>query len=114
MSKKDEYGLEFIKIASNGEVGYNCVRKNGIVDKNNLLQFLTYLNLSRTELLLKEVNYYLNNTPNTSWGPYNSMALEHIDLQINFPNFIIDQQSYLFPLVDIKDLLQEWKLFLQS
>lgn len=114
MSIKDDYGLEFIRIVSNGEIGYNCIRKNGIVDKNNLLQFLTYLNLSGTELLLKEVNYHLNNTPNTSWEPYNSMVLEHIDLQINFPNFIIDEQPYVFPLADIKDLLLEWKSFLHS
>lgn len=113
MSKKDEYQLEFLKISSGGEVGYNCIRKNEILDKNNLLQFLTYLNISRTELLLKEINYHLNNS-NLNLGSYNSVILEHIDLEIDYPNFIIDEQPDVFPLIDIRDLLQEWLFFLQS
>lgn len=113
MSKKDEYGLKFIKISSNGNIGY-CVRKNDIVDKNNLLQFLSYLNLSSTELLLREINYYLTSSSNVNLEVYDSMALEHIDLQISYPNFIIDGQPDTFPLVDVRDLLQEWLVFLQT
>ncbi|AZA50635.1 hypothetical protein EG346_21745 [Chryseobacterium carnipullorum] len=64
MSKKDEYGLGFVKITSNGNTGYNCIRKNGVVDQNNLLQFLSDLDILRTEFLLKEINDYLNDTPN--------------------------------------------------
>lgn len=43
MSKKDQYGLEFLKVTAGGDIGYNCIRKDGIVDGNNLLQFLNYL-----------------------------------------------------------------------
>ena len=39
MSKKEEYGLEFNKLTSNGVTIHGCVRKNGIVDQNNDLQF---------------------------------------------------------------------------
>lgn len=114
MNKKDKYGLEFIKLKNSGLVGYNCIRKNHIVDKNNLLQFLTYLDESATQFLLREVNFYLNCVPDLSWTPYDSMVLEHINLQIDYPNFIIDGQSYIFPLTDIRDLLYEWLTFLQS
>ncbi|PIF45391.1 hypothetical protein CLU96_2396 [Chryseobacterium sp. 52] len=112
MSKKDQYGLDFIKIIEGGNVGYNCIRKNGIVDQNNLLQFLTYLNISGTEILLHEVNSHLNSIPDPN--PYDSMVLEHIDLQIHSLRFIIDKQPDTFPLADIRDLLKEWLSFLQS
>ncbi|WP_131707592.1 hypothetical protein [Chryseobacterium angstadtii] len=114
MSKKDQYGLEFLKVTTNGEIGFQCIWKNGIVDENNLLLFLNYLNISRTEFLLQEVNYYLNTVPDPDWEPYDSLVLEHIDLQINYPEFIIDGQPATFPVADIRDLLQEWLGFLQS
>ncbi|WP_223609492.1 hypothetical protein [Chryseobacterium sp. OSA05B] len=114
MSKKDQYGLEFLKVTAGSDVGYDCIRKNGRVDENNLLQFLRYLNIQKTEFLLREVNEYLDYTPDPFWEPYDSMVLEHIDLQINYPDFIIDGQPTSFPLVDIRDLLQEWLEFLQT
>lgn len=114
MSKKDQYGLDFIKITANGNTGHNCIRKNGIVDQNNLLQFLSYLDSSRTEYLLQEINFYLNTTPDPDWTLYDSMVLEHINLQIDYPKFIIDGQSHTFPLADIRHLLMEWLMFLKS
>ncbi|MCT2560484.1 hypothetical protein [Chryseobacterium herbae] len=114
MSKKDQYGLEFLKVPAGSDVGYDCIRKNNIVDENSLLQFLRYLNISKTEFLLKEVNFYLDHTPDPAWEPYESMVLEHMDLQINYPDFIIDGQPTAFPLEDIRDLLQEWVVFLRD
>ena len=114
MSKKDHYGLEFLKVIADGNVGYNCIRKDGIVDENNLLQFLSYLDKSGTELLLKEISHYLNDTENLDYATYESMVLEHIDLKIEYPYLVIDGQPKVFPLTDIRDLLQEWFLFLQS
>ncbi|SFN78884.1 hypothetical protein SAMN05421594_4220 [Chryseobacterium oleae] len=114
MSKKDQYGLEFLKVTAGGDVGYDCVRKNGIVDENNLLQFLCYLDISRTEFLLKEINFHLDHIPDPTLEPYDSTVLEHMDLQIAYPDFIIDGQPTAFPLKDIKDLLQEWLEFSQS
>lgn len=114
MSKKDQYGLEFLKVTAGGDAGYNCIRKNRIIDENNLLQFLCYLNISGTECLLKEINYFLDHTSHPASEPYDSMVLEHIDLQIAYPDFIIDGQPTAFPLADIRDLLQEWLEFLQS
>ncbi len=114
MSKKDEYGLGFVKITSNGNTGYNCIRKNGVVDQNNLLQFLSDLDILRTEFLLKEINDYLNDTPNHDWSSYDSLVLEHINLTLNYPDFIIDEQPHPFPLADIRDLLMEWLYFLRS
>ncbi|GAA5097741.1 hypothetical protein GCM10023210_33080 [Chryseobacterium ginsengisoli] len=40
------------------------------------------------------------------------MVLEHIELDIEYPNFRIEKKPYTFPLTDIKDLLQEWLDFL--
>ncbi|KFE97581.1 hypothetical protein [Chryseobacterium luteum] len=114
MSKKDKYGLKFLKLTTDGNVGYNCIRKDGIVDKNNLLQFLSYLNISLTEFLLKEINDYIHNTKAPDYTPYDSMVLEHMDLKIHYPEFIIDDQPDTFPLADIRDLLQEWLVFLKS
>lgn len=112
MSKKNDYGLEFVKISNKEKIGYNCIRKDGIVDKNNLLQFLSFLDQEGTKFLLHEINGYLTNIPNPIWTPYHSMVLEHVDLQIDYPNFIIDEQPYLFPLIDIKELLYEWLEFI--
>lgn len=114
MSKKDEYGLEFLRISTNGKIGYSCRRKNGIVDQNNLLQFLSSLDVKDAEFLLKEINSYLNNSPNPAWTTYHSMVLEHIDLQIDYPNLVVDEQPYTFPLVDIRDLLEEWIDFINQ
>ena len=114
MSKKEEYGLEFNKLTSNGVTIHGCVRKNGIVDQNNDLQFLNYLDISGTEFLLREVNSYLNTRPNPNWTTYESMVLEHIELYIEYPNFRIDNGPYVFPLSDIRDLLQEWLDFLNT
>lgn len=114
MSKKEQYGLDFNKLTANGVTKYGCVRINGIVDQNNDLQFLNYLDISGTEFLLREINSYLNTTPDPSWTTYESMVLEHIELYIEYPNFRIDERPYTFPLIDIRDLLLEWLDFLQS
>ncbi|PQA91177.1 hypothetical protein B0A69_18145 [Chryseobacterium shigense] len=114
MNTKDQYGLEFLKVTAGENVGHQCIRKDGMVDENNLLQFLNYLNISRTEFLLKEINDYLNTTPDTAWMSYDSMVLEHIDLKMDYPEFIIDEQPNAFPLSDIRDLLKEWLMFLHS
>lgn len=114
MSGKDKYELEFIKISSNGKIGYNCIRKDHIIDRNNLLQFLSYLNLTSTKILLGEINSYLESDPAVNQSTYDSMVLEHIDLQINYPNLIIDKQPEVFSLVDVRDLLEEWLVFIQS
>ena len=114
MTKREEYGLDFRKTITNGNVYYSCVRKNEIVDKNNLLQFLNYLDIKKTEFLLREVNSFLDTTPNPNWTPYESMVLEHIDLTIDYPNLLIDEQPHSFPLTDIKILLQEWLDFLKK
>ncbi|WP_415060694.1 hypothetical protein [Flavobacterium sp.] len=114
MSKKDQYGLEFYKINPNNNKTHNCRRKNGIVDQNNDLQFLNDLDVSKTEFLLREINSYFNTTPDPNWTTYESMVLEHIELSIEYPNFRIGERPYTFLLTDIRDLLQEWLVFLQS
>ena len=114
MSKKEQYGLEFYKINPNSNTSHNCRRINGIVDQNNSLLFITNLNIKKTEFLLREINSYLNVTPNPNWTTYESMVLEHIELHIEYPNFRIDERPYTFPLSDIRDLLQEWLAFLQT
>jgi len=114
MSKKEQYGLEFFKLTANGTTGYNCRRINGIVDQNNSLQFISNLDIKGTEFLLREINAYLNSTPNPNWEKDECMVLEHIPLSIEYPNFRIDEQPYTFPLTDVRDLLQEWLAFLQT
>jgi len=89
MSKKEQYGLEFLKITENGITNHNCHRVDGIVDQNNDMQFLSDLDISSTKFLLREVNSYLNRSPNSNWTTYESMVLEHIELKIEYPNFRI-------------------------
>lgn len=93
MTKIEQYGLEFYKISSDGIIGYNCRGKDGIVDRNNNLQFLSY-------------------DPDRSI--YESMVLDHVELDIEYPDFRIDERPYTFPLADIKDLLKEWLDFLKA
>lgn len=112
MSKKEQYGLEFYKLSSDGVTGYHCRRKDGMADRNNSLQFLSCLGRAGTELLLREVSVFLN-TGDPDKSVYEPMALEHIDLDIEYPDFRIDRLPYTFPLADIKDLLQEWPDFLK-
>ncbi|WP_294282666.1 hypothetical protein [uncultured Chryseobacterium sp.] len=110
---KEQYGLEFYKLSSDGSTSYHCRRKEGIVDQNNSLQFLSYLDRAGTEYLLREVNLFLN-TDDPDRSMYESMVLEHIELDIEYPDFRIDKLPYTFPLADIEDLLQEWLDFLQA
>jgi len=113
MTKREQYGLEFYKLSSDGITGYNCRRKDGIVDRNNSLQFLSYLDRAGTEFLLREVSAILN-TDNPDKSVYESMVLEHMDLDIEYLDFRIDKLPYTFPLADIKDLLEEWLDFLKA
>ncbi len=113
MTKREQCGLEFYKLTSDGATGYNCRRKNGIIDQNNSLQFLSYLDRVGTEFLLREVNAFLN-TDESERSIYKSMVLEHMDLDIEYPDFRIDKFPDTFPLADIEDLLQEWLDFLQA
>jgi len=114
MSIKDKYGLEFFKINPNSNTSHNCRRINGIVDQNNSLQFITNLDIEKTEFLLREINAYLNTTPNPNWEKDECMVLEHIPLTIEYPNFRIYERPDTFPLTDIRDLLQEWLAFLHT
>jgi len=114
MGIKEQYGLEFNKLTINGVKSYSCIRKDGIVDQNNDLQFLNYLDVFSTEFLLREINSYLDTTPDPNWTTYESMVLEHIELYIEYPSFRIDDRPYTFPLVDIRYLLEEWLTFLKS
>lgn len=113
MTKREQYGLEFYKLSSDGITGYNCRRKDGIVDRNNSLQFLSYLDRAGTEFLLREVNAFLS-TDESERSIYKSMVLKHVDLDIEYPDFRIDKLPYTFPLADIKDLLEEWLDFLNT
>ncbi|WP_294223089.1 hypothetical protein [uncultured Chryseobacterium sp.] len=113
MTKREQYGLEFYKLSSDGITGYNCRCKDGIVDHNNSLQFLSYLDRAGTELLLQEINTFLD-TDEPYRSIYESMVLEHMDLDIEYPDFRIDKLPYTFPLADIKDVLQEWLDFLKA
>ncbi|WP_294302661.1 hypothetical protein [uncultured Chryseobacterium sp.] len=113
MTKREQYGLEFYKLVFAGATGYICRRKDGMIDQNNSLQFLSYLDRARTEFLLQEVNTFLN-TDDPNRSIYESTVLEPTDLDIEFPDFRIDKLPYAFPLADIKDLLQEWLNFLKA
>lgn len=113
MTKREQYGLEFYKVSYDGTTGYHCRRKDGITDQNSSLQFLSYLDRARTEFLLREVVAFLN-TDNPDRSLYESMVLEHIELDIEYPDFRIDKLPYSFPLADSKDLLQEWLDFLNA
>ena len=110
MSKKDQYGLDFLKITSGDTIGYNCIRKDGIVDNNNLLQFISYLNVSDTQKLIDQIEAKLDNRQST----LNVQFFDHIDLDFQDSQLVIDSQPHTFPLADIKELLEEWLVFLQS
>lgn len=114
MSKKEQYGLEFNKSTTNGVTRYGCIMKNGIVDQYKVLQFITFLDIEKTEFLLRDINAYLNTTPNPNWEKDECMVLEDIPLSIEYPNFRIYEEPFTFPLTDIRDLLQEWLAFLQT
>ncbi|MDQ1162977.1 hypothetical protein QE422_003345 [Chryseobacterium sp. SORGH_AS 447] len=108
------YFLKYILLFGDQKLSYdNCRRRDGIVDQNNSLQFLCYLDHTRTEFLLQEVNTFLN-TDDPNRSIYESTVLEHVDLDIEYPDFRIDKLPYAFPLADIKDLLQEWLDFLKT
>lgn len=95
MTKREQYGLEFYKLSSDGITGYNCRRTDGIVDHNNSLQFLSYLDRAGTELLLQEINTFLD-TDEPDRSIYESMVLEHMDLDIEYQDFRIDKLPYTF------------------
>jgi len=110
MSKKEQYGLEFIKMTANGISGYNCLRVNGIIDSNNSLQFLNFLDLEDTQRMIAEIDSHLNGN---QLG-LNVQFFEHIELEFIGNHLKIDERTYTFPLIDIRDLLLEWLEFLQS
>ncbi len=110
MSKKEQYGLEFIRMSVNGISGCNCLRINGIVDQNNSLQFLSFLNLEDAQRLIAEIDSHLNGVQ----IGLNIQFFEHIELEFIGAHLKIDQRPYTFPLIDIRNLLLEWIEFLQS
>lgn len=105
--------MECHKLTFDGITSYNCFRKDGIVDRNNDLQCLSYLDRTKTEFLLREINAFLN-ADNPGRTAYELTVLEHIDLDIEYPEFRIDKMPYAFPVADIQDLLEEWLDFLKT
>lgn len=110
MSKKEQYGLEFNKSTTNGRTIYGCVRKNGIVDQYNDLQFLNYLDKVDTQDMITEINSHLNG----SQIGLNVQFFEDIKLDFVGDQLRIDERPDTFPLSDIRDLLIEWLEFLHT
>ncbi len=112
MTKKEYYGLEFIKLNQNGKNVYYCRRKDGIVDNYSELQFINRLSVVSTQFLIGDIADTVV-SQNAIRDYTQPGGCDHIDLEIAYPNFIIDEILSL-PLVDMKALLEEWLLFLQS
>lgn len=115
MTKREEFGLTFEKKVVEGNVHFSCKRQ-GLVNDFDYLQFLTFLNSGETDDLIEEINL-AQTGENYNQYPI-SEGYSHYHLIISETNFIVGHYpggpSISVSLEDIKQLLLEWKGFIES
>lgn len=108
---REKYGLQFYKFIDpvDNEVNYVC--KRDIVNSNSELQIITQFTKSESEALIREIE-------NAQNGLYYeeifiSQCVDADSLTISPPNININD-ILILPMQDMKGLLQEWIIFIQS
>jgi hypothetical protein len=115
MTKREEFGLTFEKKVVEGNVHFSC-KRHGIVNDLNYLQFLTFLTIGETDDLIDEINLaqtggnYNENPTSDGYAHYHLRISDTIFKVGNYPG----GPSISVSLEDIKQLLMEWKEFIES
>lgn len=112
MTKKEQFQLTFSKVRSSYGTNYYCARKIDPPNDYNELVFLSFVGSSSVDFLIAQINGALNGT-NYDDEPI-SDAWADLDIKITSTSFIINDDMLSIPLQDMKDLLLEWKTFINS
>ncbi|MEP6613827.1 MAG: hypothetical protein ABJA76_18120, partial [Mucilaginibacter sp.] len=109
MTKREQYELIFFKSKSpRWGNPINCCKKGGAVNQFSHLQFIQRLT-NKTEL-----NGLISDLEDALRGEYYEQyfctdATEDLDIELNFPNVILGEKNLIIPMLDLRDLLIEWR-----
>ena len=111
MTKREQYGLSFINWVNPIDKTVNKVCKRENVNTYSELQIISRLSIH-------EIQSLLQNIQNAIKGEYyeeiySSERTDDTSVEIHPPNVIINE-IYSIPLIDIRDLLQEWLAFINT
>jgi len=115
MTRREEYNLIFLRKIIEGEEIFSCT-KIGQVDEYSYLQFLSFLNLNETIDLINELEFIENSEPFDEFP--SSDGYSHFKIQLSNTDFSIGDHNgplpLTIPIADIKQLLLEWKTFIEG
>ena len=111
MTKREEYGLSFYKWKDieTGKLYPICKREK--VGSLSNLQLLSRLDSTDTQILIDEIFKAQANLPYDNFP--SSDSYEDILIEYNYPNVIIDG-IFTISMNDFRELLEEWKNFIQQ
>jgi len=112
MTIKQQYDIKFHKQTSKGFSDYYYSHGNdSILGSLELSELLRAVSNDEAELMLEEINEIIN----TGFSYEESYSFNNSPISVDFnpPNVTING-TYTLPLLDLKQLLEEWIAFTQS
>lgn len=114
MTKREQYELIFFKSKSPswGSEIY-CCKKDGAVNQFSHLQFIQRLTYKA------ELNGLISDLEDALKGKcyeqyFCTDATEDITIEFNFPNVIFGERDLVITMLDLRDLLMEWRNFIDE
>lgn len=112
MTKREKHNLKFYKINDPfGNIDYFCNRE-GTVNSFNILTILQQLDPISTQGLIDEIQkvYQARLTEQS----FSTDGVEEDYIKLDYPNVVFGENDLVIPMMEMKDLLIEWLMFLNS
>ncbi|RDI13229.1 hypothetical protein DEU42_103139 [Flavobacterium sp. AG291] len=110
MTKKEQYGLSFLNWENEDKTIVKICRRE-IVDEYSELQVLNRFNITLSKSLIDQIDRVLNNEYFEKI--FSSDAIDDNSIEIH-PPFIIINDLLQIRIEDMKELLNEWIVFLKA
>lgn len=112
MTKREQFNLIFnFRKMSTGEVVAIVRHKFQGTDESNLT-FIESLTKHEAEAFIHDMERCLRSQGNVDEGFF-SDSVAYLDISYQYPNVVIDD-AYTIPMIDMKELLEEWLEFMSS
>jgi len=110
MTKREQYGLSFINlVTSDNTIKKNC--RKDIVDQFSELQLITRFDIEQSKSLIDHIGKAVSNE---NFDPiYSSDFIDDNSIEID-PPFVIINDILHIKIEDLKELFNEWIMFLKE
>jgi hypothetical protein len=109
---KDKYGLLFQWWKDSTGKLNPIIREKNPPTSNTVLTFLDFLHKTELEGLIYDLDRALTHGRNVD-ERFDSDRVEHMNITYEYPNINVDDEL-LIPMQDMKDLINEWLLFIEN